>query len=67
MTLTEPFHTTSQRYPASQLAIFHDNSDCGHGKEIRPEDRIAGEGGLFRCDRCTELDDPRVLASLGDT
>jgi len=49
------FHTNSQEYPPSHRNVYHDESECGYGKEIKPEHRVSGEGGRPRCDRCRDL------------
>jgi hypothetical protein len=56
MTKVPAFHTTNPEYPPTHRDVFHDQSDCGYGKDIKPEDRVAGEGGRPRCHRCEDLE-----------
>ena len=55
MPLVEPFHTAEPGYALPQRGYFHDNSDCSEGNKIKVDDRLPGDGGLLRCDRCWEL------------
>ena len=50
-----PFHTDSAEYPPNHRNVYHDNSLCDYGKEIKPEHRVTGSGGRARCDRCSSL------------
>jgi|NGEPerStandDraft_6_1074524.scaffolds.fasta_scaffold02197_5 hypothetical protein len=50
-----PFHTDSPEYPPTHRNVYHDNSLCDYGKEIKREHRISGPGGRSRCDRCNTL------------
>ncbi len=50
-----PFHTESTEYPPTHRNVYHDNSLCEYGKEIKPEHRVSGSGGRVRCDRCSSL------------
>ncbi len=50
-----PFHTNSLEYSEHHRNVYHDNSECGYGREIRPEHRVSGTAGRPRCDRCTTL------------
>ena len=34
---------------------YHVNSQCGSGREIPPQDRIAGTGGRKLCEACARL------------
>ncbi|HEX6700717.1 MAG TPA: hypothetical protein VF101_08310 [Gaiellaceae bacterium] len=52
----DPFHTNSPEYPPTHRNVYHDQSECGYGKEIKPEHRVAGTGDRARCERCEELD-----------
>lgn len=49
------FHTNSDEYREEDRKVFHDQSECGYGKEIKSWHRVNGEGGRDRCDRCTTL------------
>jgi len=50
-----PFHTESLEYPPTHRNVYHDNTLCDHGKEIKHEHRISGAGGRPRCERCNAL------------
>jgi hypothetical protein len=50
-----PFHTNTPEYPPSHRNVHHDHDDCQYAEDIRPEHRVAGEGGKPLCDRCTAL------------
>lgn len=50
------FHTDSPEYPPTHRNVFHDQSECGYGKEIKTEHRVPGEGNRPPCDRCKDLD-----------
>lgn len=51
-----PFHTNSEEYPPSHRNVYHDQSECGYGKEIKPQHRVDGTAGRPRCDECEKLD-----------
>lgn len=55
MSKVPAFHTNSQEYPPSHRNVYHDESQCGYGKEIKPEHRVSGPGNRPRCDRCRDL------------
>ena len=55
MAKVDAFHTDSPEYPPSHRNVFHDHSECGYGKEIKPEHRRSGEGGRPRCEECERL------------
>src|SRR5271166_5324183 len=40
-----PFHTDSREYPPTHRNVYHDNSLCEYGREIKREHRISGSGG----------------------
>ena len=50
-----PFHTDNPEYPPTHRNVYHDNSECEHGKAIKREHRVPGTGGRERCDRCEAL------------
>ncbi len=50
-----PFHTDSPEYLPTHRNVYHDNSLCEYGREIKRGHRIAGTGGRARCARCTRL------------
>lgn len=35
--------------------VYHDNTRCTEGNNIEPKNRIAGTGGLPKCDHCKRL------------
>jgi hypothetical protein len=50
------FHTNSDEYRPEDRKVFHDQSECGYGKEIkRNKHDVAGTDGRDRCDRCEDL------------
>lgn len=49
------FHTNSPEYGPEHRNVFHDQSGCGYGDEIKKVHRVSGEGGRPRCERCTDL------------
>jgi hypothetical protein len=49
------FHTTSPEYGPKHRNVYHDQSECGYGKEIEPKHRVDGTGNRPRCDRCEDL------------
>jgi hypothetical protein len=55
MTTVAAFHTTSLEYSEWHRSVYHDNDECGYGKEIKQEPRAAGKAGRRRCHRCTTL------------
>jgi formylmethanofuran dehydrogenase subunit E len=55
MAKVDPFHTDSPEYPPSHRDVFHDQSECSYGKEIKLEHRRAGEGGRPLCKECERL------------
>lgn len=52
MPWTPAFHTkTFEEHP-----VFHDNSACGHGQEVKRDGNgLPGDDGRARCERCEEL------------
>ena len=56
MTEVDPFHTDNEEYPPTHRNVYHDESECEYGQEIKRDGNdVAGEDGRPRCDRCTEL------------
>jgi hypothetical protein len=55
MAKVEAFHTDRVEYGPNHRNVFHDQSECGYGKEIKSEHRVKGEGNRSRCDRCKDL------------
>lgn len=55
MPQTSPFHTNSPEYGPKHRNVYHDNSECGYGKEIKSWHRVAGTGNRPRCDECIRL------------
>lgn len=56
MTPVVPFHTNNPEYPPTHRSVFHDNSECEHGRAIKREHRVPGTGDRERCDRCSALE-----------
>jgi hypothetical protein len=47
-----PFHTSETETPA----VYHNNSACHEGKQIKPQHRVPGEGvGRRLCEVCADL------------
>jgi hypothetical protein len=56
VTKVAAFHTDSDDYRPEDKLVYHDQSECGYGKEIkRNGNDVAGTAGRRRCDRCTDL------------
>jgi hypothetical protein len=56
MAKINPFHTDSDKYQEEDKKVYHDQSKCGHGKEIkRNGHNVAGTDGRDLCDRCNDL------------
>jgi hypothetical protein len=52
----ERFHTVNEEYPPTHRNVYHDESECEYGKEIKADGNdIDGDDGRPRCSRCTEL------------
>ncbi|HEV3192836.1 MAG TPA: hypothetical protein VGY54_20160 [Polyangiaceae bacterium] len=50
------FHTNSDEYREEDRRVFHDQSECGYGKEIvRNGHNVPGTDKRDRCDRCEDL------------
>ena len=49
------FHTNSPEYPPTHRNVYHDESTCGYGKEIKSWHRVSGTGNRPRCDECIRL------------
>ena len=50
------FHTDSTLYRPEDQQVYHDQSECGYGKEIKRDGNdIAGTDGRRRCERCADL------------
>lgn len=47
MPVVPPFHSDAER-PEK----YHDNSTCGPGRQIRPQDKKSGTGGKPHCNDC---------------
>jgi hypothetical protein len=57
MTKVAAFHTDSDLYRPEDKLVYHDNDECGYGKEIKRDGNdIAGPAGRRRCYRCDDLD-----------
>jgi hypothetical protein len=55
MAKVDPFHTDSPEYLPSHRNVFHDQSECDYGEEIKPEHRRPGTGERPRCKECERL------------
>jgi hypothetical protein len=55
MAIVKPFHTNSDREPAEQREVYHDNSHCRIGIEICRINREPGTGGKRPCALCIKL------------
>jgi hypothetical protein len=50
------FHTNSDEYRPEDKLVYHDESECGYGKEIKRNGHdVPGTDGRRRCDRCDDL------------
>jgi hypothetical protein len=56
MAKIDPFHTDSPEYPPSHRNVYHDQSECKYGKEIKSWHRKDGRGNRDRCKECEKLD-----------
>jgi hypothetical protein len=48
MARTSPFH-------AQDATVYHNNTRCEDGKQVKPQDRRHGPGGLKLCQTCAFL------------
>jgi hypothetical protein len=56
MSKIEPFHTNSDEYREEDRRVYHDQSECGYGKEIKRNGHdVAGTDDRDLCDRCEDL------------
>jgi hypothetical protein len=56
MAEVDPFHTLNQEYPPTHRDIYHDDSECDYGNEIKRDGNdVPGTGGRPRRERCEEL------------
>lgn len=55
MSKVSAFHTNSLGYGEDRRNVYHDQSECGYGKEIKLEHRESGTANRPRCDRCNDL------------
>jgi hypothetical protein len=56
MPYVDPFHSAKEEAKPAETRRWHDQSDCGSGKEIPKGDRRPGTGGYTRCQECKDLD-----------
>ncbi len=49
MATVPPFHSKKQK------DVYHTCTKCTEGNNIEPQYKVAGTGGLPKCQRCTEL------------
>jgi hypothetical protein len=52
MPKTDPWHSAIPTEPS----VYHDNTDCVEGENIRPKDRRYGTDDRPRCRHCTYLE-----------
>lgn len=50
MAKVNPFHSK-----LTGTKVYHDNNQCTEGNNIETKNRIAGTGGLPKCDHCKRL------------
>jgi hypothetical protein len=55
MPAVPPFYTDSTDHSTYQRSVYHDNSLCAYGQQIKPEHQASGTNGRPRCDRCNTL------------
>ena len=55
MAKVSPYHTNSTEYPPEHRNVHHDHDNCPHGRRIRPQNRLNGNGDKPRCDECIKL------------
>jgi H+-transporting ATPase len=53
-TAAHSYHTTSREYPPSHRDVYHTDSACPYGKEIKSSHRRDGTGGRELCRQCAE-------------
>jgi hypothetical protein len=56
MAYVDPFYSVNEAAKPADERRWHDQSDCGPGKEIPKGDRRPGTGGYSRCEDCKSLD-----------
>lgn len=52
MSMVKAFHTDSPEYAPSHREVYHDESTCSYGKEVKAEHRLSGTGDKKRCKQC---------------
>jgi hypothetical protein len=55
MAKVDAFHTSTREYSPQHREVYHDQSDCKYGKEIKPGHRQKGDGGKPLCSECKKL------------
>jgi hypothetical protein len=55
MSLVSPFYSVNEALKPVEDRVYHNNSACGPGREIKPEDRRPGTNGYRLCKDCAEL------------
>ncbi|HUA11537.1 MAG TPA: hypothetical protein VMA83_05995 [Solirubrobacteraceae bacterium] len=56
MTYVNPFHTDTTLYRTEDQLVYHDQEECGYGKEIKKDgNALDGTAGRRRCDRCNDI------------
>jgi len=56
MAKVSPFYSVNEADKPADERVYHDQSGCGPGSEIKPGDRRSGTGGYRRCQDCKKLD-----------
>jgi len=52
-----PFHTDSLTYSRRERGVYHDRSDCVHGRRIKQDGfALPGTDERHLCNRCADLD-----------
>ena len=52
---TSPWHSALEIPPH----VYHDETECGPGSQIKYKDRISGTGGLRYCLQCANIERAR--------
>jgi hypothetical protein len=55
MSKVSPFYSKNEVDKSEDKRRYHNNDDCGPGKEIPKEDRRPGTNGYKLCDHCADL------------
>jgi hypothetical protein len=52
-----PFFSVNEPLKPEAHRVYHSNSLCGPGQEIREEDRVSGTNNYRLCEDCKKLND----------